>query len=51
MRYSNRIFWSILVLLDVVIFGILFAGMYTSRDYSFNQKEKSYLIGDRKSGV
>ncbi len=45
MRYSNRIFWSILVLLDVVIFGILFAGMYTSRDYSFNQKENSYLIG------
>lgn len=45
MRYSNRIFWSILVLLDVVIFGILFFGMYTNHDYSLNQKENSHLIG------
>lgn len=45
MGYSSKIFWSMLVLLDVAVFGILFLGMYTKRDYSFNQKENSYLIG------
>lgn len=45
MQHSGKIFWGILVFFDAVILGILFFRLYGSHDYSFNQKENSYLIG------
>lgn len=45
MQHSGKIFWGILVFFDAVILGILFFRIYGSHDYSFNQKENSYLIG------
>lgn len=45
MQHSGKIFWGILLFFDAVILGILFFRLYGSHDYSFNQKENSYLIG------
>lgn len=45
MQHSGKIFWGILLFFDTVILGILFFRLYGSHDYSFNQKENSYLIG------
>lgn len=45
MQHSGKIFWGILLSFDAVILGILFFRLYGSHDYSFNQKENSYLIG------
>lgn len=45
MQHSGKIFWGILIFFDAVILGILFFRLYGSHDYSFNQKENSYLIG------
>lgn len=41
----KRNFWIVLVLVNIIIVGILFWGIYTKKDFSVNQKENSYLIG------
>ena len=44
-RKSERKFWSILILLNIAIFTILFFVFFGKKDYSVNQKRNSYLIG------
>ncbi len=41
----KRIFWSILVIVNVIIFTSLILANCTKEDYSLNQKRNSYLIG------
>ena len=41
----NKIFWIILILINICILLILFIIMFSSKDYSVNQKENSYFIG------
>ena len=42
---STRNFWSILILVNIAIFTILFLFFFGEKDYSVNQKRNSYLIG------
>lgn len=44
-KYNNRIFWGVLVGIDVLALFMLFWGIHTEKDYSVNQKENSHLIG------
>lgn len=41
----KRIFWSILVIVNVIIFTSLILANCMKEDYSLNQKRNSYLIG------
>lgn len=41
----KRLFWTVLVLINLSIFGMLIVMGYTKEDHSVNQKENSYLIG------
>ncbi|MDE6662310.1 MAG: sugar ABC transporter substrate-binding protein [Lachnospiraceae bacterium] len=42
---SDRNFWSILILVNIVILTLLFLVFFGNKDYSVNQKRNSYLIG------
>ena len=44
-KFNHRVFWGILVLVDVAALLVLFLGIYSEKDYSVNQKENSHLIG------
>ena len=41
----NKLFWSILILINIVLVGVFFFVFHIHKDYSLNQKENSYLIG------
>ena len=41
----KKIFWSVLLLVNLAALGMLLLAGYTKKDYSANQKEHSYLIG------
>lgn len=42
---TGRLFWTVLILVDVVVIGNLCLTLFLHRDYSANQKKNSYLIG------
>lgn len=41
----KKFFWSILILVNIVVFGIIGSIGWIKTDYSVNQKKNSYLIG------
>lgn len=43
-RYK-KVFWSLLIIVNVAVLGLLCSTALSARDYSVNQKKNSYLIG------
>ena len=43
---NKLVFWSLLVLIDLVIAALLLSGILLKKDYSLNQKENAWLIGE-----
>lgn len=42
---SEKTFWSMLILMNIALFTLLFLVFFGKKDYSVNQKRNSYLIG------
>lgn len=42
---NKKIFWIILILMNMLLLAIFFLMFHTKEDYSVNQKRNSYLIG------
>lgn len=43
---NKLVFWSLLVLIDLVIAALLLSGILLKKDYSLNQKENAWFIGE-----